>query len=144
MSQQLEQVLRTVPFLSTLGIRVEQARPGHIVLRLPHLPENTDVEGNLHTGTLFAVGELAAGVALGTHPQLIIVTSLIRGTCVKYLNTASGDVTAHATIGPEIIDAIMEGVADRGKAETDVPVQIHDGHGGDVAELMVRYVFKPL
>ena len=31
----LDQTLRTVPFLSTLGVRVEEARTGHIVLRLP-------------------------------------------------------------------------------------------------------------
>lgn len=142
MIQKLEQALHTVPFLSTLGITVEQARPGEIVLRLPSLEGNTSHGGSLHTGAIFAVGELAAGVALGTHPELAELVHLIRGTRIKYVSTSFKDVTAHATVNAEVVSAILERTGEGKRAEVDIPVKIMDGHGTDVADLQVRYAFK--
>ncbi len=142
MIQKLEQALHTVPFLSTLGITVEQAKPGEIVLRLPSLEGNTSHGGSLHTGAVFATGELAAGVALGTHPELSELVHLIRGTRIKYVGTSFKDVTAHASVTPEVVAAILERTGQGKRAEVDVPVRIMDGHGIDVAELQVRYSFK--
>lgn len=138
----LDRVLRSVPMLSTLGIRAEEARTGHLVLRLPYGTAVTNHAGAIHTGAIFAVGELAAAVVLGTHPDLAGFVQLQKSTKIKYYAPSQRDVTAHARVTPEMLAAILEEVAD-GQAQVDVPVQVLDGHGTDVAELVSRFTFRP-
>lgn len=137
----LDQTLRTVPFLSTLGVRVEEARTGHIVLRLPLGDATKTHHGSLHTAAVFAVGELAAAVVLGTHPLLAGYSHLQKSTKIKYFLPASKDVTAHATLTPELVEALEGQLAD-GFATLELPVQVLDGHGNDVAHLSCHFAFK--
>ena len=138
----LDRVLRSVPMLATLGIRAEEARTGHLVLRLPYGNAVTNHSGAIHSGAIFAVGELAAAVVLGTHPDLTRYVQLQKSTKIKYYAPSHKDVTAHARITSEMLAAIVEGVA-AGSAQVDVPVQVLDGHGTDVAELVSRFTFRP-
>lgn len=139
---QLEQVLRTVPYVSTLGVAVEEARPGQVVLRLPLAAQNLAHGGVLHTGTLFAVGELAAAVALNTHPKLAPVTKLLKASRVEYKAASTKDVTAHAMVTAEMVSSVTSSLDRDGKATLEIPVQLMDGHGVDVAEVVSLYTFK--
>lgn len=139
---QLDQVLKTVPFVGALGISVEEARPGQVVLRLPMAPSNLAHGGILHTGAMFTVGELAAAVALGTHPRLAQLTRLQKATRIEYLATSTKDVTAHAMITGEMVQAITNGLERDGKAQLEVPVQLMDGHGKDVGEVVSLFTFR--
>jgi acyl-coenzyme A thioesterase PaaI-like protein len=139
---QLEQVLRTVPFISSLGIAVEEARPGQVVLRVPAASGNLSHGGVMHSGALFTVGELAAGVALGTHPRLASLTKLQKATRIEYIGTSGKDVTAHAMVTAEMITAIHNGLEREGRATVEVPVQLMDGHGKDVGEVVSVFTFK--
>lgn len=137
----LDQTLRSVPMLSTLGIRPEMVRTGHLVLRLPLAPQITDHAGAIHPAAIFAVGELAAAVVLGTHPELAELVQLQKSTKIKYYRPSTEDVTAHAELNAEILGAIVEGLA-AGTATTDLTVRVLDGHGRDVAELVSRFAFR--
>ena len=133
----LDQTLRTVPFLSTLGVRVEEARTGHIVLRLPLGDATKTHHGSLHTAAVFAVGELAAAVVLGTHPLLAGYSHLQKSTKIKYFLPSSKDVTAHATVTPEMLDNIQSGAT-----TLELSVKVLDGHGNDVAELACNFSLR--
>ncbi|MEQ1566003.1 MAG: DUF4442 domain-containing protein [Myxococcota bacterium] len=137
----LDQTLRTVPMLATLGIRAEEARTGHLVLRLPYTPAVTNHAGAIHTAAIFAVGELAAAVVLGTHPELGALLQLQKSTRIKYYAPSTQDVTAHARVTPEMIGRILQGI-DEGNAVSDVAVQVLDAHGEDVAEIVSRFTFR--
>lgn len=137
----LDQTLRTVPFLSTLGVRVEEARTGHIVLRLPISNGTQTHNGALHTAAVFAVGELAAAVVLGTHPMLAGFSHLQKSTKIKYFLPASKDVTAHATLTSEMSEALQKQL-DGGFGTLELPVKVLDGHGNDVAHLACHFAFK--
>lgn len=137
----LDRALQSVPFLNHLGVRVEESRPGSAVVRLPALPENTNHTGNLHSAALFAVGELAALVALGTHPELARLVHLQKCTKIKYMVPSGIDVTAHATITPEMVAAVRSGL-EVGNAQLEVPVKLLDGKGVDIAELLGLFAFK--
>lgn len=134
---QLNAALNAVPFLNTLGIRVEESRPGHVVLRLPHSPAICNHAGAIHTGAVFTVGELAGAVALATHPELAGRKHLQKSTKVKYYLPSTKDVTAHATVTPEMVEAVAQGAA-----AIELPIKVLDGHGQDVAELASRFAFK--
>jgi acyl-coenzyme A thioesterase PaaI-like protein len=140
----LDNALRTVPMLATLGIRAEEARTGHLVLRLPLCAAVTNHSGALHTAAIFAVGELCAAVVLGTHPTLSRYVQLQKSTKIKYYAPSLMDVTAHAKVTPEMIETVDLGLAAsrNATAQIDVPVQVLDGRGNDVAELVSRFVFR--
>jgi uncharacterized protein (TIGR00369 family) len=133
----LDRALRQVPFIDTLGIRVEESRTGHVVLRLPYDETVCNHAGALHTAALFAVGELAAAVVLGTHPGLAGFTHLQKSTKIKYFLPSSKDVTAHATIKEEMLASIQSG-----GSTIEMTVKILDGHGNDVAELACNFAFR--
>ncbi|HHO51220.1 MAG TPA: DUF4442 domain-containing protein [Deltaproteobacteria bacterium] len=137
----LDQTLRSVPMLSTLGIRPEVARTGHLVLRLPLAPDITDHAGAIPPAAIFAVGELAAAVVLGTHPDLAGLIHLQKSTKIKYYRQSTQDVTAHAELDEEILQAIVDGLG-AGTPHADLTVRVLDGHGRDVAELVSRFAFR--
>ncbi len=137
----LDRTLQTVPFLSSLGIRAEETRTGHVVLRLPYNTKVTNHTGAIHTAAIFAVGELAAAVVLGTHPELANLVHLQKSTKVKYYLPSSKDVTAHATLTDENMSAIQNSIGS-GHATTEITVKVLDGHGKDVAELSSHFAFR--
>jgi acyl-coenzyme A thioesterase PaaI-like protein len=127
--------------LSTLGIRAEEARTGHLVLRLPHGPPVTNHAGAIHSAAIFAVGELAAAVVLATHPELAGLVHLQKSTKIKYYLPSNKDVTAHATLTVEMLAAIRDGLGSGG-ANLEVPVKVLDGNGRDVAEVVTHFAFR--
>jgi len=137
----LDQTLRTVPMLATLGIRAEEAQTGHLVLRLPHAPGVTNHAGALHSAAVFAVGELAAAVLLATHPELATLKHLQKSTKIKYYLPSTKDVTAHATLTEEMLQAVQNSLP-TGEARLEVPVKVLDGHGNDVAELVSHFTIR--
>jgi len=137
----LDRTLQTVPFLSALGIRAEEMQTGHVVLRLPYSPSITNHTGAIHTAAVFAVGELAAAVVLGTHPKLADLVHLQKSSKVKYYLPSSKDVTAHATLTDENMASISKSI-ETGHATTEVIVKVLDGHGNDVAELSSHFAFR--
>ena len=137
----LDRTLRTVPLIETMGIRVEEARPGHVVLRLPFDQKVTNHAGSLHTAAVFAVGELCAAVALGTHPELANFAQLQKSTKIKYFVPSGKDVTAHATVTDEMVDRVTGGIG-AGLVTLEIPVKVLDGHGNDVAELACNFAFR--
>lgn len=140
--QELEKSLERVPFLSTLGVRVEEAKPGAVVLRLPSSHGNRNFDGVLDAAALFALGQVAATVALGTHPNLVDVEPLNKGSTIRYLGTSKKDVTAHAEITQEMVNAIRNALDAGGRSQIEVPVRIMDGHGDDVADLHSLFGFR--
>lgn len=146
----LEQTLKTVPMLATLGIRAEEVRHGHLVLRLPLQPALLNHSGALHSSAIFAVGELCAAVVIGTHPVLAPYTALQKSTKIKYYAPSLLDVTAHAEITREMLALVEQGMSGQSagssssarSAQLDVPVKVFDGHGSDVAELVSRFVIR--
>ncbi len=140
--QELEQTLQRVPFLATLGVRVEDAKPGAVVLRLPSTQGTRNYDGVICAAALFALGELAAAVALGTHPLLVDLEPLQKSTSIAYLGTSKKDVTAHAEVTHEMVDAIRRDLDAGRKAQTEVPVKIMDGHGVDVARISGVFGFR--
>ena len=134
--------LQGVPFLKLLDIRVEEVRPGHVTLRLPHRADLGNNGGALHTGAIFTLGELAAAVGVATHPDLSSIKHLQKSTKIKYYLPSTKDVTAHVVLGAEDIDKVKNSLSSGGTV-LEITVKVLDGHGQDVAELVSRFGFRP-
>ena len=140
--QQLEQVLRTVPMVATLGITVDEGRPGSVVLKLPSAPPLLDAQGRVHTAAMFAVGELASAVAVGTHPKLATLAYLHKASRIAYVSSVRGDVLARAEIPSELVAAILDGLARDARFVAEVAVTLLDARGNDVANMVSVFTFK--
>lgn len=140
--QDLEKTLQKVPFLAGLSVRVEEVKPGSVVLRLPSTQGNRNFDGAVHAAAVFALAELAAAVALGTHPHLVDVEPLAKGSNIRYLGVSRKDITAHAEVTKEIVDAIRSDLDGGNKAHIEIPVKVMDGHGADVASLTGLFGFR--
>ena len=62
--RELEEALRAVPYLNTLGMRVEELGTNRVVLRLPAAPAVHAHGGAVHASAIYAIGEAAASVAV--------------------------------------------------------------------------------
>ena len=133
----LDDALHQVPFIEHMGVRVEEAKPGSVVLRLPKNGYNCATDDTLYSAAVFAVAELSALVVVGTHPRLHAWTTELLTSSIRYQARASSDVTAHAELQPEQIQAIVEEVHHGGKGEAEVSVSVLDGYGNDIAVVSV-------
>lgn len=128
----LDRLLAAVPFLAPLGMSVERADPGEIVLRLPADKRTRDFHGHVASAALFAAGELAATVALGTHPALAGRPVRRRHARIDYVGVTTRAVRARArldggTLPPE------------GPAAVDVRAELLDRNDAIVAVVIATF-----
>lgn len=140
--QGLVQALQSVPFLTALGITVESAKPGEVTLRLPAVGENLDHASHIHSGALFSLGEAAAGVAVGTCPDLVGVLCLQKATGIKYTAPCTGHATATAQVPAAILEQLADPAQQGEKITGDIIVGITDEAGTPVAEVVAVYNFR--
>lgn len=140
--QALNQALNTVPYLAGLGITVARARPGECVLSLPLSTTVLDHRGHVHPSALFALGEAAAGVALGTSPDLVGLPYLQKAGGIKYLAAARTPVTARAALDPEQVAELRAALITSDRVELDLVVKVRDQAGVEVAEVVAVYTFR--
>ena len=140
--RELEQALRTVPFLHTLGVVVESAEPGDVAVRLPKTLAVTDTRGGVHSAALFAIGELAAGIAVGTHPRLGGLIHLQKASRIRYLVSCDTDATVAASLSEDLLGHLEMQLAHGGKGQLEIGVAIRDAAATVVAELVVLFAFR--
>lgn len=102
----LEAALHEVPFLAPLGVSVSEAAGGRVVLRIPADKRTRDFEGHVASGALFVVGELAATLALASHPHLQGRAVRRKHAEIAYETTTTRSllVTAEVTTLPDLSD----------------------------------------
>jgi len=135
----LDGTIQSVPFLNLLGISVETAQPGEIILRLPYSPNFGAHSGEIHSGCLFALGELAATLVLGIHPDLTGHQQLQKCTKIKYFAPCRTDAFARVLVS----DAFLDHVFSQPDAQAELMVQICDTSGQLIAELLGLFSFHP-
>lgn len=138
----LEEALRRVPFVASLDLRIEDAAPGRVVVRVPRRLELTNVDGALHGAAVSAACEIAAAVAVGTEPTLARLPTTLRSTRGAYLYAARTDVTCHATVSAEQASAVVRALGVEERAVLEVPVRALDGHGTEVVGFTAVFVVR--
>jgi len=102
----LEAALASVPFLAPIGVGVAEASTGRIVLKIPADKRTRDFEGNVASGALFVVGELAATLALASHPDMVGRVVRRKHASIEYANATNRPLLAVAEVGllPDLQD----------------------------------------
>ncbi len=139
---QLESALRSVPYLALLGVRVEEARPGKVVLRLPFMAKLHAHGSVLHSGAVYSLAETAASVAVATHPRLSARAPRQKSARIKYYAAAVRDVTAHAEVHAEQLGRLLDGASSEQSVSLDIVVRVLDARGEDIAEFTAHYALR--
>lgn len=135
----LQALLDLVPFARHLGVQVEDASPGRVVLALSAEPDAATHTGAMHAGALFSLAELAGSAAVSTHPVLRGMRVRARSAEIRYKQPATGRVTAHAEVTAELAERVGRELAAAGVAELLLPVEVLDGRGATVARVTASY-----
>ena len=116
---------RLVPFISTVGLRIDEITPGHAVATLPTRPEVHNHIGTCHAGAAYTLGESASGgVVLSVFADLLPDAFIaLKSATVRHTRAAPGDVVATAALVGDARETRAD--YDRtGKADFDVDVKL--------------------
>lgn len=138
----LQSALDQVPFVRSLGARVEESVPGRVRIALPHRPDLGAHGGGVHTAVLFALGELAATVSAATHPDLANLKYYLKASRITYLNAASSNIRALAILPEDAVDGVRDSLQKSGRARLELRVDLHDERGNPVGELISLFLFR--
>ena len=137
------ELLATVPFAHRAGLEVVHSEPGHAVVRIPNHRDNQNHVGSVHAAALVLVGETAGGLALLGHPRLKGLLLLAKGLQIRYRRPALAACNAHARVTEEQIDGALARMADAGKADLPLGIEVRSDEGEVLCELTVDFHLRP-
>ena len=115
LKEKSEEINRHNPFVSLLGIEVEEVSPDHARLCYTIRPEHLNPHGLAHGGALFTLCDNAAGCAASTDGRIYVTQS----SDIHFLRAqASGLVRAEAQVrhrgrSTVLVDVTLTGEAER-------------------------------
>ena len=121
-------LFRSIPFISTVGIVLDEIGLGSAKATLPARREVQNHMGTAHAGAVYSLGESASGgVVLSMFAdQLPKVFIALKSSTVAHKKAAAGDVVATATL-KEDPKAIRARYDETGKSDFEVPVALYVG-----------------
>ena len=133
-----------IPFNRHLGLEVRELGDGHAVVDLPDESSLRNHVGSQHAGALFSAGEAASGGAfVGAFAEhLARLTPLAESADIAYKRIARGPITATARLG-EDAGELLAALERDGRVRFPVEVELTDGDGELVAEMVVRWYVRP-
>jgi acyl-coenzyme A thioesterase PaaI-like protein len=133
------ELLATVPFAHRADLDVVHAEGGHVVVRIPNQPANQNHVGTVHAAALVLVGETAGGLALLNEPRLAGFMLLAKGLSIRYRKPATGACSASARITEADVDTALAALAERGKVDVPLAIELRNDAGELLAEMTVDY-----
>ena len=131
-----------VPFIGTVGLRIDEITPGHAVATLPSRPEVHNHMGTCHAGAVYTLGESASGgVVLSLFADLLPNAFIaLKTATVTHTRAAPGDVVATASLtgDPGETRATYD---DTGKVDFEVEVAFAVGET-DVARMVYTWAVR--
>jgi acyl-coenzyme A thioesterase PaaI-like protein len=120
-----------VPFHDHAQIEILDAPKGMGAPRIPDAVELCNHLGTVHAGMLFALGDAAAGTAMGRllGPDASRLRAVTRRGAIEYLKPARGAISGAASIGMSAADIAASLSRSR---SVDVPIQVELSDAGGI------------
>jgi len=89
-----------IPFISTVGLTIDEITPGEAIATMPARPEVQNHMGTAHAGAVYTLGESASGgVVLSMFADLLPnVFIALKSASVTHTKARPGDVVATARL----------------------------------------------
>ncbi len=142
--EQLKQGLPgMVPFAGTLGLVLEEARPGRVQVALPFQPALANHLGTLHAGATFSLMETTGGAAALVTFGEMASRLLVAAGRIQWLKRIAARATAVAEVPPGLRDRVLEEVRRDGKSFFSLDVTVTNESGEVAAQATFEYRLKP-
>lgn len=141
MSEQLKNLIESIPFHAELGIQVINFESGRAKCKLPFKQSLSNHVGTMHAAAQFAVIEATSGLALMAALEDMIdqCTPLALGAEIAFRAPAHGDCIADASVSIEDVKATRDALFTQDKARVAVQVTLADSNGTISTECTVRW-----
>ncbi len=135
-----QQMMSTLPFVSLLGIRIDEIGPGTSRVSMPEDPKLNNHLGSQHAGALFTLAETASGAAMaGGFADLIMnLRPVAKESRIQYLKLAKGATRANGRV-PGDITALKQVLQSEGKVAFPVEVELFDSEDTLVTQVQVDW-----
>jgi len=121
-----------VPPMHSLGIRVVELRPGHVIGAAP-LAGNVNHLGTMYAGTLFGLAEMLGGALFVASFDVERFYPTVKDVQIRYRRPATTDARAEASLDADTIARLRREADDHGKAKFELDATITDSTGEVVA-----------
>ena len=129
---------KMMPVYASIDLTVE-ALGAEVRCSAPLSEHNTNHFGVMHAGVMFTLAEATGGLAVTQNRELAEYLFLARGVDIAYRKPARSTVTAVATFGAEMFALALQTLAEIGKYNFDLGVEVLDAEGQVVAECACRF-----
>ena len=135
-----QHMMDTLPFVSLLGIRIDEIGAGTSRVSMPVDPKLNNHLGSHHAGALFTLAETASGAAMaGGFADLITgLRPVAKESRIQYLKLAKGATRANGKV-PGDIAALKQTLQAEGKLAFPVEVEVFDAESTLVARVQVDW-----
>ena len=139
----LQELLASIPYLKTHGLKVDVATDGSVQARMPYQKALTNHVGILHAAAIYALAETAAGVAASVIVPGGGAIVLLRSGKVNYPRKAEGDLLASACAASDVAEKARADFASDGRTDAKVGVAVTTAEGQTVFEGTFDYALRP-
>jgi acyl-coenzyme A thioesterase PaaI-like protein len=109
------------------------------VVRIANERKNQNHVGTIHAAALVLVGETAGGLVLLNEPRFQGYLLLAKGLSIRYRKPAQGDCSASARLTEEQVVAALAAVAERGKVDVPLAIELRNDAGDVLCEMTVDF-----
>jgi uncharacterized protein (TIGR00369 family) len=122
-----QHMMSTLPFVSLLGIQIEEIGSGTARVFMPEDPKLNNHLGSQHAGALFTLAETASGAAMagGFGDIIISLRPVAKQSRIQYLRVAKGATHAVGRVPGDVL-ALKQILHSEGKVSFPVEVEIFD------------------
>ncbi|MBN2392636.1 MAG: PaaI family thioesterase [Anaerolineae bacterium] len=131
-----------VPVADFLGLEVEVVEPGHARFRMPFSPRIKNHLDIVYAGAIFALAEIAGGVAMLSAFKQDSCTVLTRRVEIDYVRPSRSDLLCEVTVPDTDVAENMAAVEADGRADVVLPIEVQDDRGRIVARVSAFYYLR--
>jgi thioesterase domain-containing protein len=114
------------------GVRFVECRDRYVRLMMP-LAGNTNHIGTMYAGCIFTLGEMAGGAIFGASFDFTRLFPIVKEETIRYRRPVMTDITLQASLTEERVREIEDCVAEKGKCDFVLDLEIADTQGEIVA-----------
>jgi len=118
-------LLKSIPILGHMGIRVEAIARGYVKLRLPFAP-NINHVGMVYAGSLFSLAESPGGMVFSTAFDFAEFVPVVAKFDVKFIRPALSDITVEARLDDNELTRIETEMRSTGKSRFTLALELKD------------------
>ena len=135
-------IANKVPVADFIGLQVDAVSPGHVRLHLPFSPQVINHLNIVYAGAIFALAEIAGGVAMLSAFDSELYTVLIRRMEIDYVRPSRRDLLCDLHLSDTLVADTQAMLQQQGHADIQFPIEVVDERERVIARVYAFYYLR--